>query len=159
MPKLSAGIIVYRQNTYNQFEVLLVHPGGPFFKNKDDGAWSIPKGEYTEGEDALSAAKREFTEETGNILPSGEFIPLLPVKIKSGKVITVWAVKADFTKPLIYSNNFEIEWPPRSGKKQSFPEIDKAEWFTLKEAAHKINLGQTDLIKQLAILVEQAPGS
>ena len=155
MPKLSAGIMVYRQNTNDEIEVLLVHPGGPFFKNKDDGAWSIPKGEYMEGEDALLAAKREFTEETGNSLPAGEFILLQPVKIKSGKVITAWAVKANFTEPLIYSNNFEIEWPPRSGKKQSFPEIDKAEWFTLKEARHKIDMSQIDLLKQLAIILEQ----
>ena len=154
MPKLSAGILVYRQNMNDEIEVLLVHPGGPYFKNKDDGAWSIPKGEYMEGEDALLAAKREFTEETGNSLPAGEFILLQPVKIKSGKVITAWAVKANFTEPLIYSNHFEIEWPPRSGKKQSFPEIDKAEWFTLKEARLKINMGQIDLIKQLAIIVE-----
>ena len=155
MPKLSAGIMVYRQNTNAEIEVLLVHPGGPFFKNKDVGAWSIPKGEYMEGEDALLAAKREFTEETGNSLSAGDFIPLQAVKIKSGKVIAAWAVKANFTEPLIYSNNFEIEWPPRSGKKQSFPEIDKAEWFTLKEARHKINMGQIDLINQLAIIVGQ----
>ena len=155
MPKLSAGIMVYRQNTNDEIEVLLVHPGGPFFKNKDDGAWSIPKGEYMEGEDALLAAKREFTEETGNSLPAGEFILLQPVKIKSGKVITAWAVKANFTEPLIYSNNFEIDWPPRSGKKQSFPEIDKAEWFTLKDARHKMNMSQIDLLKQLAIILKQ----
>ncbi len=154
MPKLSAGIIAYRGNTNGDFEVLLVHPGGPFFKNKDDGAWSIPKGEYLEGENGLLAAKREFTEETGNVLPDYGFIQLQPVKIKSGKVITAWAIKADFAEPLIYSNNFEIEWPPRSGKKQSFPEIDKAEWFTLKEARHKINVGQTDLIEQLARIID-----
>lgn len=158
MPILSAGIMAYRKNSDNELEVLLVHPGGPFFKNKDDGAWSIPKGEYMEGEDALSAAKREFTEETGNYLPTTEFIPLRPVKIKSGKVITAWAVKADFAEPLIYSNSFELLWPPGSGKKQFFPEIDKAEWFTLKEAGHKINPGQTDLIKQLTVIVKQTPG-
>ena len=155
MPKLSAGIMVFRKNTDDEIEVLLVHPGGPFFKNKDDGAWSIPKGECLDGEDALLAAKREFTEETGNSLPAGEFILLQPVKIKSGKVITAWAVKANFTEPLIYSNNFEIEWPPQSGKKQSFPEIDKAEWFTLKDARHKINMSQINLLKQLAIILEQ----
>ena len=155
MPKQSAGIMAFRRNTDDEIEVLLVHPGGPFFKNKDHGAWSIPKGEYLEGEDALLAAKHEFTEETGNFLPVGEFIPLQPVKIKSGKVIAAWAVKVNFTEPLIYSNNFEIEWPPRSGKKQSFPEIDKAEWFTLKEATHEVSTDQIDLIKQLAIIVEQ----
>lgn len=149
MPKLSAGIIAYRQNADGEFEVLLVHPGGPFYKSKDDGAWSIPKGEYVESEDGLLAAKREFTEETGNVLPLAEFIPLQPVKIKSGKVISAWAVKSDFTEPLKESNHFEIEWPPRSGKKQSFPEIDKAEWFTFKEAIHKINAGQINIIEQL----------
>ncbi len=154
MPKLSAGIIAYKRNAAGEYKVLLVHPGGPFYKNKDDGAWCIPKGEYTEGEDALLAAKREFTEETGNSLPLVEFIPLKPIKIKSGKIISAWVVEADFIEPLIHSNHFDIEWPPRSGKKQSFPEIDKAEWFTLKEARHKINVGQTDLIEQLARIIE-----
>lgn len=155
MPKLSAGIVAYRQNIDGELEILLVHPGGPFFKNKDGGSWSIPKGECVEGEDALSAARREFTEETGNVLPEAQFTALQPVKIKSGKVIASWAVKADFAKPLIHSNHFEIEWPPRSGKKQSFPEVDKAEWFTLREAVNKINPGQADFIKQLAVIVDQ----
>jgi len=115
--------------------------------------WSIPKGEYSQGEDALLAAKREFTEETGNILPEGEFKPLQPVKIKSGKVITAWATNADFIQPFISSNFFEMEWPPKSGKKQSFPETDKAEWFTLKEAKLKINSGQMNLIEQFELIV------
>ncbi|MEJ7684919.1 MAG: NUDIX domain-containing protein [Segetibacter sp.] len=149
MTKLSAGIIAYRQSANDRFQVLLVHPGGPFFKNKDIGVWSIPKGEYVEGEDALSAAKREFTEETGNTLPAGDFIRLKPVKIKSGKVISAWAVETNFSEPFIQSNFFEMEWPPRSGKKQSFPEIDKAEWFTLKEARDKINAGQINIIEEL----------
>jgi predicted NUDIX family NTP pyrophosphohydrolase len=149
MPKLSAGIIVYRINTDGHAEILLVHPGGPFYKNKDKGAWSIPKGEYAEGEDALSAAIREFTEETGNALPEEGFIPLIPVKIKSGKIVSAWAVKANFKEPFIQSNFFEMEWPPASGKKQSFAETDKAEWFVLKEARQKINAGQTDLLDQL----------
>lgn len=154
MPKQSAGIMAYRRNTEGKFEVLLVHPGGPFYKNKDEGAWSIPKGEYAEGEDALLTAKREFTEETGNTLPATGFIPLQPVKIKSGKVISAWAVKADFDEPLIQSNYFEIEWPPRSGKKQSFPEADKAEWFSLEEAMYRINAGQKSLIEQLLFIIE-----
>ncbi len=154
MPKLSAGIIAYRGNTNGDFEVLLVHPGGPFFKNKDDGAWSIPKGEYAEGENGLLAAKREFTEETGNVLPDDGFIQLQPVKIKSGKVISAWAIKTDFIKPFIQSNFFEMEWPPRSGKKQSFPEIDKAEWFTLEEARPKINAGQINIIEQLKAILK-----
>lgn len=153
MPKLSAGIIAFRQNAEGNFQVLLVHPGGPFYKNKDMGAWSIPKGEYEEGEEPLSAAKREFAEETGNLLPAGKFIALHPLKIKSGKVISAWAVEANFSKALLQSNYFEMEWPPRSGKKQSFPEIDKAEWFTLKEARQKINAGQISLIEQLEKLL------
>lgn len=147
MSKLSAGIIAFRKNNKYEIEVLLVHPGGPFWKNKDEGAWSIPKGEYTEGEDALAAAKREFEEETGNVLPDAEVIPLQPVKIKSGKVITAWAVKADFDKCFIQSSVFEMEWPPRSGKKQFFPEVDKAEWFTLEQARQKINTGQIVLLE------------
>ncbi len=154
MPKLSAGIIAYRGNTNGDFEVLLVHPGGPFFKNKDDGAWSIPKGEYAEGENDLLAAKREFTEETGNVLPDYGFIQLQPVKIKSGKVISAWAIKTDFIKPFIQSNFFEMEWPPRLGKKQSFPEIDKAEWFTLEEARLKINAGQVNIVEQLKTILK-----
>jgi len=154
MPKLSAGIIAYRQNTTGEFEILLVHPGGPFFKNKDHGAWSIPKGEYLEGEDALVAARREFTEETGNTLPEGKFISLQPVRIKSGKIISAWAVKATFKEAFIKSNYFETEWPPRSGKKQSFAEVDKAEWFTLKEAGIKINAGQSGFINQLEIILQ-----
>jgi len=154
MAKLSAGIIVYRQNEEKEFEVLLVHPGGPFFKNKDEGVWSIPKGEYEEGEDALVAAKREFEEETGNVLPDKEFIQLVPVKIKSGKVISAWAVEANFDKSFIRSNFFEMEWPPKSGKIQSFPETDKAEWFTAKKAKKKINTGQLNLIEQLEIIIK-----
>lgn len=150
MPKLSAGVIAYRKNTADDFEVLLVHPGGPLFKNKDAGVWSIPKGEYAEeDDDALLAAKREFEEETGNVLPDNEFIELLPVKIKSGKVISAWAVEADFDEPFIRSNLFEMEWPPRSGKKQLFPETDKAEWFTTNEAALKISPGQLNLLEQI----------
>lgn len=153
MPKLSAGIVAYRKNN-DRFEVLLVHPGGPFFTKKDVGVWSIPKGEYVDGEDALMEAKREFAEETGNTLPEGEFIPLKQIKIKSGKVITAWAVEADFIQPFIESNFFEMEWPPRSGKKQSFPEIDKAQWFTLEEAKNKINPGQLSLIEQVEMLLK-----
>ncbi len=153
MPKLSAGIIAYRKSKDNQPEVLLVHPGGPLFKNKDNGVWSVPKGEYTEDEDALLAAKREFTEETGNVLPEGEFIRLQPVKIKSGKIITAWATNADFIQPFISSNFFEMEWPSKSGKKQFFPETDKAEWFTLKEARQKISSGQVNLLEQLELIV------
>jgi predicted NUDIX family NTP pyrophosphohydrolase len=132
--------------------VLLVHPGGPFYKNKDNGAWSIPKGEYQQGEDALIAAKREFKEETGNVIPGDKFIQLEPIKIKSGKIISAWAVETNFDSCFIESNVFEMEWPPGTGKKQQFPEVDKAEWFTMEVAKLKINDGQKPLLQQLEIL-------
>jgi predicted NUDIX family NTP pyrophosphohydrolase len=153
LSKLSAGILVYDVTPEGELKVLLVHAGGPFWKNKDEGAWSIPKGEYEEGEDALSSAKREFTEETGNVLPEKEFISLQPVKIKSGKVISAWAVEASFDPCFIKSNYFEVEWPPKSGKKQLFPETDKAEWFTLEVAKTKINDGQKPFIEQLKTML------
>ena len=148
MAKKSAGIILYR--TQNKFlEVFLVHSGGPFWTNKDEGAWSIPKGEF-EDEDPLSAAKREFEEETG-VKISGKFIELKPVKQKSGKLIYAWAVEGDIDPSKINSNEFEIEWPPHSGKMKSFPEIDKAAWFDLDGAAKKIIEGQLLFLKELDI--------
>lgn len=149
MPKnQSAGILLYRMHG-KELQVLLVHPGGPFWKNKDDGAWTIPKGEFTDGEEALDAAKREFREETG-MKVNGKSIPLSPVKQKSGKWIYAWAIMGDIDPATIQSNSFEMEWPPKSGKKQSFPEIDKAAWFTLAEAATKINPAQVALLQELA---------
>ena len=148
MPNQSAGVLLYRK-TDNQLEVFLVHPGGPFFKNKDLGAWSIPKGEFSEGEEALLAAKREFEEETGQAI-DGNFIPLNPVKLKSGKKVYAWAVEGDINHETIFSNLFEMEWPPKSGKKQSFPEIDRAGWFEVDEAKLKINAAQTAFIEELA---------
>ena len=152
MPKLSAGIMIYRRNNKDLLEILLVHPGGPFYANKNEGVWSIPKGEYEEGEDALAAAKREFTEETGNVLPETVFKALQPIKIKSGKIIAAWAAEANFNPCFIKSNSFEMEWPPKSGKIQFFPEVDKAEWFTADEARVKINKGQIPLIEQLVAI-------
>ena len=149
MPKLSAGILAFKSTPEGELKVFLVHPGGPFFKNKDKGVWSLPKGEYEEGEDALLAAKREFTEETGNKAPEGEFIPLAPVKIKSGKLISAWAIKAELEYTFIKSNVFEMEWPPKSGKQQFFAEVDKAGWFTIEDAKTKINLGQAAFLNQL----------
>lgn len=145
--KKSAGILPYRIHN-KKVEVLLAHPGGPFWKNKDDGAWSIVKGEYNDEEKPLSAAKREWQEETGMKI-SGKFISLKPVRQKSGKDIIAWAVEADVDATEIKSNSFEIEWPPKSGKKQSFPEIDKAAWFTLDEASEKINPAQAALLVEL----------
>jgi predicted NUDIX family NTP pyrophosphohydrolase len=145
MVKQSAGILLYRKNG-SQLQVFLVHPGGPFFKNKDIGAWSIPKGEFLDDEDALAAAKREFKEETGQTI-DGEFTELKPVYLKSGKKVYAWAVKGDVDHEIIVSNLFEMEWPPRSGKRQSFPEVDRAAWFTINEAKEKINAAQVGLIE------------
>jgi predicted NUDIX family NTP pyrophosphohydrolase len=151
MAKQSAGILLYRK-TGGRIQILLVHPGGPFFKNKDAGAWSIPKGEFLDDEEPLAAAKREFEEETGQLV-AGNFIRMEPVTIKSGKIIHAWAVEGDIDHETIMSNLFEMEWPPKSGKKHSFPEIDRAGWFELDEAREKINAGQLALIESLLNLV------
>ncbi|HEX2921044.1 MAG TPA: NUDIX domain-containing protein [Bacteroidales bacterium] len=147
MPKQSAGILLYR-NSQVKTEVLLVHPGGPFWAKKDFHSWSIPKGEMDEGENILDAAKREFLEETG-IPAEGEFTELLPVKQKSGKTVFCFACKADLDASKIKSNTFKIEWPPKSGRMQTFPEVDKAEWFDIKTAMDKINEAQADFLTQL----------
>ena len=147
MQKKSAGILLYRFHN-NVPEVLLVHPGGPFWAKQDLGAWSIPKGEFEADENPLDAAKREVEEETG-IKVQGDFMELTPVKQKSGKVIYAWALQGNFNTAEIKSNTFEIEWPPKSGKKKSFPEIDKAAWFNMDEAKKKIIDGQASLIKEL----------
>ncbi|MDQ6763196.1 MAG: NUDIX domain-containing protein [Bacteroidota bacterium] len=150
--KQSAGILLYRKNK-NELEVFLVHPGGPFWAKKEAGAWSIPKGEFDDEEDALTAAKRELLEETG-ISVSGDFIELQPVKLKSGKTVFAWAIEGDADAASIVSNYFEMEWPPHSGKMQSFPEIDKAAWFTIEDAAKKINEMQVGLLLQLEKIVK-----
>jgi predicted NUDIX family NTP pyrophosphohydrolase len=137
MAKNSAGILLFRRGS-SEVEFMLVHFGGPFFVNKDLGTWSIPKGEYEADEDPLAAALREFKEET-NYAVAGEFIPLSAQKLKSGKNILAWAVEGDFDVALLKSNTFEIEWPPRSGKRQTFPEIDRAEWFPYSVAMEKIH--------------------
>ncbi len=148
MPKQSAGILLYRKQS-NVLQVFLVHPGGPFFKNKDAGAWSIPKGEFLDNEDGLIAAKREFLEETGQAI-DGDFIKLAPVKLKSGKTVLAWAVEGDIDHTAVISNHFEMEWPPRSGKTASFPEVDKAGWFDIAEAATKLNAAQVKLLEELS---------
>ena len=150
--KKSAGILIYKK-LKDELQVLLVHPGGPFWKNKDAGAWSIPKGEFNDDEEPLAAAKREFEEETGLAI-SGKFLPLTPVKKKSGKMIYAWAVENDIELSSVKSNLFEMEWPPRSGKTQSFPEIDKASWFTVNEAKEKIVPGQFSFIQELLQLLQ-----
>lgn len=153
MPKQSAGILLYR-NAGGRLEVFLVHPGGPFWAKKDDGAWSIPKGEFTEGEESLEAAKREFQEETGSSV-EGTFIPLNPVKQPGGKTVYAWAVEGDIDADAIRSNTFSMEWPKGSAKTKSFPEIDRAEWFDLDTAKVKILKGQLGLLEQLSRRLSQ----
>jgi predicted NUDIX family NTP pyrophosphohydrolase len=152
MPKNSAGILMYRQRE-GIVEVLLAHMGGPFWARKDLGAWSIPKGEFEPGEAPLAAAKREFEEETG-ISVSGKFIPLIPIKQSGGKIVHVWVVEGDCDPAQIRSNTFMMEWPPRSGKQQSFPEIDRADWFSLDVARDKVTKGQRGFIEQLRRILE-----
>ena len=152
MTKLSAGLILYRQRAGEKIEVLLVHPGGPFWAKKDLGAWSIPKGLVAPGEAPLEAAKREFAEETGLTL-SGRFVELAPVKVHT-KIIEAWAVEGDCDTSSIKSNTFTTEWPPKSGRQQEFPEVDRAAWFGLEEASTKINRGQVPLLEELRLLLK-----
>lgn len=145
--KQSAGILLYRFNQ-TDLEFFLVHPGGPFWKNKDLGTWSIPKGEFVDGEEALKAAQREFEEETGQKI-DGKFIALNPVKMKSGKVIYAWAIEKDIDPKILVSNTLHVEWPPKSGKKIEIPEVDKGEWFLFDDAKEKLNASQVPLLDQL----------
>lgn len=156
MGKQSAGILAFRRVNNKLTEVLLVHPGGPFFAGKDLGVWSVPKGEYEDREEPLEVAKREFTEETGNSISADEFIKLAPVKSKSGKILTVWAAETDFEQCYICSNTFRLEWPPHSGKIVFFPECDRAEWFDLEKAVEKIYPYQRPLIEQLQTIVQKS---
>jgi predicted NUDIX family NTP pyrophosphohydrolase len=148
MAKLSAGILTYRRSARG-IELLLVHPGGPFWANKDQGAWSIPKGEYGEDEDPLAAAKREFAEELGSALPARPLLNLGAIRQPSRKVVTAFAIEGDFDPATLASNRFELEWPPKSGRKQSFAEIDSAQWFTPEEARDKILPAQAPFIDRL----------
>lgn len=146
--KQSAGILLYRYHQ-KRLEVLLVHPGGPFYARKDEGAWTIPKGEPDEGEDdLLLVARREFEEETGTPV-EGTFMRLTPVKQKGGKLVHAWALERDFDVTTLNSNTFEMPWPPKSGKMQRFPEIDKAEWFSVPEALLKILPTQAAFTEEL----------
>ena len=148
MPRRSAGVLLFRR-TGPHPEVLLVHPGGPFWKNKDDGAWSIPKGEHDLQEDPLTAAKRELEEETG-LSPTGVFISLGEIRQSGGKIVSAWAVEGDCDAAGVRSNTFSMPWPPGSEKLQEFPEIDRAEWFPLDIARRKILKGQVELLERLA---------
>ncbi len=147
--KQSAGLLVYRQKE-GRAEVLLVHPGGPFWAKKDDYAWSIPKGEYLDGEDIMTAAKREFSEEIGRPAPAGSYHELGEVKQAGGKRVTAWAVEADLGTVTTTSNTFTVEWPPRSGQQKEFPEVDRAAWYDLSTATRKLHPGQSPLLHRLA---------
>ncbi len=147
MPQISAGLLLYRKKNHAP-EVFLVHPGGPLWAHKDFGVWSIPKGLVDWNEEVLEAAKREFHEETG-FTASGSFRSLAPVKLKSGKIVNAWAVEGDCDPGKMKSNTFSMEWPPRSGKQQTFPEADRAAWFALDEAAKRITPGQAALLEEL----------
>ena len=148
MPRRSAGILLYRP-TGDAPEVLLVHPGGPFWARKDLGVWSIPNGEYEEGEDPLACALREFEEETGTALPTSRLVDLGEVRQKSGKLVTAWAAEGDLDADAVRSNTFTIEWPPRSGRTAEFPEIDRAEWFGVDAAREKLNPAQAEFLDRL----------
>lgn len=147
MPKKSAGLLMYRVRN-GALEVLLVHPGGPFWVRKDAGAWFIPKGEMAPGEDDQAAALREFGEETG-LQPRGPFLPLGSVRHKSGKIVTAWAFEGDCDPAALTSNNFSMEWPPRSGKQREFPEIDRAEFFTANAAKRKMHAAEFEFVSRL----------
>ena len=155
--KNAAGLLLYRCHG-ELLEVFLVHPGGPFWAKKDAGAWSLPKGEIGEDEDPLRAAKREFTEETGFPI-EGEFRPLEPIKQPGGKVVQAWAIEADCDPAQVRSNVFTMEWPPKSGRTQQFPEVDRAEWFNVAEARKRIIAAQINFLDQLVAVLGSAKDS
>jgi predicted NUDIX family NTP pyrophosphohydrolase len=152
MSKTSAGLLMFRQRAQT-IEVLLVHPGGPFWAKKDEGAWSIPKGEYKEGEEPLTAAIREFSEETG-LEAHGPFIPLKPLIQSRGKLVSAWALEGEGDLSSLRSNLFSMEWPPRSGRSVEFPEVDRAAWFDLGTAMRKILKGQVGFLEELRSLLK-----
>lgn len=154
----SAGLLLYRLRG-GAPEVLLVHPGGPFWKKRDEGAWSIPKGEIESGEAAIDVARREFEEELGQAAPDGDFMQLGSVRQAGGKAVHAWAAPGDFDVTRLNSAAFEMEWPPRSGRKQSFPEVDKAAWFDLETARRMILQGQTAFLDRLQKLISPASRS
>jgi predicted NUDIX family NTP pyrophosphohydrolase len=149
MPAVSAGLLLYRFGSAG-LEVLLAHPGGPFWARKDEGVWSLPKGEYEEGDDPLAAARREFTEETGLEVPPGALFPLGEVTQRAGKRVTAWALEADLDISGSRSNTFEMEWPRGSGRVREFPEVDRIEWLPLPQARDKILPAQEPFLSRLA---------
>ncbi len=154
MPKHSAGLLLYRRRP-GGLEVLLVHPGGPFWAGKDEGAWSIPKGEFPPDEDPLASAYREFKEET-SCSAQGEVSPLTTLKQPSGKIIQAWALEGDCDADAIRSNTFSLEWPPNSGRRQEFPEVDRAAWFPLEIARKKIIRGQAGFLEELGHILQHS---
>lgn len=151
----SAGILAFRRSSTG-WQVLLAHPGGPFWARRDDGAWSIPKGEFATDEDPLQAAMREFEEEMGRRV-TGTFLPLEPRQQPGGKIVYAWAVESDFDPAQLRSNTFSMEWPPKSGRRSSFPEIDRAEWFDVRSARAKILKGQLGFLDELEALLATDP--
>ncbi len=154
--EISAGLLAFRGRTRGEIECLLAHPGGPYWRNKDAGAWTIPKGLVENRGDLLATAQREFTEETG-FTAAGDFIALRPVKQKSGKTVHAFAFEADFPAEKFTSNRFEMEWPPKSGRRQSFPEIDRLQWFDWRTATRKIIPYQQPFLIELHELLQRAP--
>ena len=154
MPKRSAGILLHRTAAGGRTEVLLVHPGGPFWARKDQGAWSIPKGEYDDGDDPLAAAVREFEEETGQAPPTDELVELGTLRQAGGKLVSAWAAPGDLDPATVTSNTFTMEWPPRSGRRREFPEIDRAAWFDLDTAREKLVAAQAELLDRLVAALE-----
>ena len=158
MPSRSAGLLPYRLSGDRVLEVLVVHPGGPFWAKKDDGAWSIAKGEYELGQDPEEAANREFAEELGQEPPTGPRIDLGEVRLPSGKLVRVWAVEGDLDVEHVVSNEFEMEWPPHSGKTASWPEVDRAAWVSAASATRKLSKGQVGFLDRLAARLRETAG-
>ena len=155
MAKRSAGLLLYRRNEHG-LEVFLVHPGGPHWSKKDHGAWSIPKGEYTDAEDPLAAARREFLEETG-FVADGIFVALGSIRQTGGKVVSVWALEGDCDPRKLSSNLCQLQWPPRSGKTIEFPEVDRGDWFSIRDAKDRILASQAPMLTRLVEAVDSAP--
>jgi predicted NUDIX family NTP pyrophosphohydrolase len=151
-PRRSAGILLHRRRG-DRLEVLLVHPGGPLWARRDEGAWSIPKGQYDDAEEPLAAARREFEEELGTAPPAGEAADLGEVRQKSGKLVRAWSIAGDLDADTVVSNTFEMEWPPRSGRQIEVPEVDRAQWFGLEDARAKLNPAQVALLDRLEQLL------
>lgn len=156
-PTVSAGIALLRRHQ-GEVEVLLVHPGGPFWANKDEHAWSIPKGEITDGDDPAATAQREFTEETGHPAPAGRLLALPEIRLSSAKRLRAFAAAGNLDPTTMASNTFEMEWPPRSGRTATFPEVDRAAWFTLDRARSRLHKGQVALVDHLGPVVDTVLG-